>query len=405
MKIKALTFILFFTSFYFIFLKPGVMLVFNGGNPLFFADKITKICSKESYRPGCYDREIPKLMLKGFATMEQAFAVTSQIQQKDTVYLYCHVLGHELSDIETRKNPDKWLDVITRCPTLACNNGCAHGAIMRRFKGSEVLSESQVKELLPDLNIACEPRGDWQPSELEISMCYHSIGHLAMYITDADIDRSIDICKKVGIKGNGKNYYQTCLQGVFMIIFQHLDQEDIALVSKIKPEKDKVDEFCSRFKDLEFAACHVETWPYFSEELGTPTGIHKFCSYAKTDFYKKWCYDDAALRGGFSVRLLESSGVDGVAKFCMTMPSDIRGRCFPSIATAWVQDEPHYAPTSMSLCEEAGKYGFSDQCYKGLLFFSKFSFNKGSAEWNEYCSTFPEEYKSKCISGDVPESW
>ena len=46
------------------------------------ATAILKICEKETYHPACYDREIPKLMDKGLS-MEDAFAVTRLIQEKD----------------------------------------------------------------------------------------------------------------------------------------------------------------------------------------------------------------------------------------------------------------------------------------------------------------------------------
>ncbi len=388
-----------------LFLRHGAFIVFKQGNIDFFSKKILKICSDDEYKRGCYDREIPKLLRKGYMTMEQAFLVTNKIQGVDRSYLYCHVLGHDLADIETRRDTSKWLDVISRCPPVNCNNGCAHGAVMRRFKGSDVLSETQLKAILPDLKIACEPRDNWKPSELEISMCYHSMGHLAMYITDADVDRSLSICSDIGVKPDGRNYYQTCVQGVFMIIFQFLDDEDIALVAKIKPEKDKVDEFCSGYSGLEFTACKVESWPYFSDEIGTPAGLSRFCSFATDDYYKKWCYDDVGLRGGVPLKVLDKEGVEGLVNFCLNFPQDIQERCFPSVATALVQDEPNFITDSIKLCKLSEKYGYSDACYNALLFFSKFSFNQGSDGWKNYCDKFPSKYKDICLSGNVPNGW
>ncbi len=385
-------------------LKNGSTLSFNGGNVDFFAKKILVICANDSYKRGCYDREIPKLLSRGLVTMEGAFEVTTKIQNVDRSYLFCHVLGHELADIETRKDPSKWLDVVTRCPALECNNGCAHGAVMRRFKGSDVLSDTQLAEILPDLKIACEPRGNWKPSELEISMCYHSMGHLGMYITDADVTKSLAVCHEIAIKDDGKNYYQTCVQGVFMLIFQSLDDDDVALVSKIKPTKENLESFCAKYKGLEHVACKTEAWPYFYTDFAKPSGLTNFCNFTKGEYYRNWCFD-IGVRGQLSMDILQSDGVDGVAKYCLGLPKDIVGRCFPSIATAWVQDEPRYITESVALCEEAKKYGYSDGCYKGLLFFSKFSFIKGSDLWKNYCNHFSGVYKDKCYSGDVPDSW
>ena len=175
------------------------------------AEEVLVRCQKEEFTPNCYDKEIPKLMR--FMSMEDAFGVTRYVQEKDPKYRFCHVLAHEL-----------------RCPATMCNNGSPHGVLMYKFK-SESLSDSQIESILPDLKEVCEPRGKWQPSEVEIGMCYHGIGHLNMYITDADIDKSLELCEKIGVKEDGRSYYKTCVQGVFMIVFQGVEQEEFALVA------------------------------------------------------------------------------------------------------------------------------------------------------------------------------
>ncbi len=403
-KYLVLASLLTLVSWYFIVVQSGNILVSGGKGLTYFASKITKICSTSAYRPACYDKEIPKLVAKNLISMEDAFSVTSIIQKNDREYLYCHILGHNLADEETKKDPDKWLDVITRCPALACNNGCAHGAIMRKFKGTEILSNSQIAEIMPDLSIACEPRDSWLPTELERSMCYHSLGHLGLYITGADIDKSLEICKKVGIKSDGRSYYQTCASGVFMLIFQALDDDDAALVANVKPAKDQVVRFCSRYQGLENTACRTESWPYFFDEFAKPEGLVKFCSFTSDKYFRNWCFD-TGLRGGLTLKILQTQGPDGVSRYCAGLPEDIKGRCFASVANSWVQDEPNYISDSVALCKAAEKYGFSEECYNGLLYFSKFSFNKGSDLWKNYCNEFPENYKTRCFSGDTPEGW
>lgn len=367
-----------------------------------FAAKIIKTCASDASRTSCYDREIPKLLERSKVTMEEAFAVTEKIQEKDKTYLYCHTLGHELADIETKRDPAKWLDVVTRCPALTCNSGCPHGAIQRRFKGSEVLTDSEIKEILPELNIACEPRGAFNPTEVERSMCYHSLGHLAMYITGANIDRSLDICKQVGVKPDGRDYYQTCVQGVFMIIYQSLDTEDVALVDEIKPDKEDIPEFCSRFEGLEFVACRTEALIFFLEELREPSGVVDFCGFTGGGYGTQWCY--ATALGLAPLQLLESKGVEAVAGYCQGLPKDKIAPCFGMLAVHWVQDEPGYADVAVSFCQLAEKEGVADICWNDLLFYSKWSFHKDTEEWETYCSVFPEPQRGKCLSGDVPEN-
>lgn len=370
----------------------------------FYAEKIIKNCASTSYRPGCYDKEIPKLLERGQVTMEEAFAVTRKIQDQDRSYLFCHVLAHALADTETKKDVTKWLDVVSRCPALTCNNGCPHGAIMRKFKGSEILTEEQVKEIVPSLQMACEPRGNWQPTEVETGMCYHSMGHTAMYITGGDIDKSLEICEQIGVKDDGRNYYQTCTQGVFMIIFQGLDPDDLALVAKIKPAKEEVPEFCYRFSGhIENTACRTESWPLFFQDILHPKGLESFCSFAKDTYSRNWCYDTGL--NSISLQILESRGVVGMADYCLNLPSAIQKHCFASVAAAWIQNEPRYQKDAILLCALSEKHNLSEACYHNLLFYSTYSFKNGTESWKSYCENFSEPYKSQCLSGQVPSNF
>ena len=97
-----------------------------------YATGIVKKCSSASYKPTCYEKEVPMLM--DSISMEEAFQVTRIIQDLDKSYQYCHVLGHELSARETAKDPGKWKDIIPRCPSGLCSNGCIHGAFQERFR-------------------------------------------------------------------------------------------------------------------------------------------------------------------------------------------------------------------------------------------------------------------------------
>ncbi len=390
----------------FAFCRDGSILKFNNGNIDYFAKKIIEICKSNSYKVGCYDKFTPKILQSGFATMEQAFDIVNKIQNNDSDYFYCHTLGHKLGDIETKKDPGKWLDVMSRCPVVSCNSGCAHGVVMRRFKGSEVLSESQMQIFVPDIKNACERRPGFNPSDLDISFCYHSLGHLLMYLTAADIDKSIAICKEVAVKPDGRNYYQTCIQGVFMIIFRPVDTDDQSLVERITPTKDMVLKFCSRFDGLVYTACRIESWQFSTDwDLKSPKGLAGFCSFAKTKDDRIWCFDGAGMHGGLPMEILQSKGVASVAKYCMEFPSDLITRCFQTVATSWIVDGPSYIQDSVDLCRESAVYGYSESCFSGLLYFSKWQYNEGSAEWLFYCNSLPQNYKKICLTGNVPGSF
>ncbi len=401
--------VILFTLFFIVLITTIVATIFikknNQSKSLdVYAAEIVQICAKTSYHPGCYDKELPKLMEKGSVTMEEAFVITGKIQEQDSSYLFCHVLAHELADVETKKDVSKWLDVVSRCPALTCNNGCPHGAIMRKFKGNEVLTQDQVDEIIPSLQIACEPRGDWQPTEVEMGMCYHSMGHTGMYITGGNIDKSLEICQKIGTKDDGRDYYQTCTQGVFMIIFQGLDPDDLALVAKIKPNKENVPLFCRRFSGLiENTACRTESWPLSFQEILEPKGLESFCSFAGDTYSRNWCYDTGL--NSISLQILQSKGVEGVAGYCLKLGATMQKHCFASIAAAWIQNEPRYQKNAISLCQISEKHKLSEACFHNLLFYSAYSFKNGSESWKNYCQNFSEPYKSQCLSGQVPSNF
>ena len=98
-----------------------------------YADQVLEKCSSSSYRPSCYDEELPKLM--DFISMEDALKVAKIVQSQDSSYRYCHVLGHKLSAKEYHKDTDNWKDIIHRCPYGECANGCQHGVLQERFRG------------------------------------------------------------------------------------------------------------------------------------------------------------------------------------------------------------------------------------------------------------------------------
>ncbi len=386
----------------------GILIIFGGILERFGGDKnlnvytadILKRCAEEEFKPDCYDREVPKLMED--LSLEEAFDVLRLIQAEDRQYLFCHVAAHEIADIETKKDPSRWMDVVARCPVTMCNNGCPHGAIMQRFQ-TEVLSAEQIALALPDLKDVCEPREGWSPTEVERSMCYHSIGHVAMYITGADVPKSLELCQEIGTKDDGRNYYQTCIQGVFMIIFQGIEPEDFALVAKIKPEKEEVNEFCGQFSGDELFACRLETWPLFIDEIRKPEGLVRFCSFTDDPWGKTWCF-------GVGLTVLTpqfigsggDAGVEKISDYCLDLPEARQKQCYGDASSRLVQIDPQYTDEAFALCRLAETYGRAEACYHNLLFYSRYSFHPDSEAFRNYCSYFDEERKNKCLSGDVP---
>jgi len=367
------------------------------GTPLqIYADKIFTKCSQTGYAPSCYDKEIPKLM--DVISMEQAFKVARFIQEKDSRYIECHVLGHHLSEREVAKDPAAWKDVVTRCPVSMCNNGCHHGALMARFGNeTEVLSFTQIEEIKSDLADVCEPRGIWNPTEVERSMCYHAIGHLNMYVTGANINRSVKICEDIGTKKDGRNYIQTCTEGVLMSVYQPLGPEDVALVKDIRPKKEEVNSFCAKYTGMAFFACHKESWPLFMEEIVEPRGLVEFCSYTDESFPQTNCY--ASVMNILTILfVVNEENLDKLKNFCTGLPKERVGLCFAQAARRLMQIDPvYYADRAGAVCRAAETARVGKECYEELADYASLSFHAGSKEFTQYCNTLPFPWDKKCL--------
>jgi hypothetical protein len=328
-----------------------------------YASDIVARCADSSYKPTCYDDEIPKLM--DTLSMEQAFEVTRAVQEMDRSYTYCHVLGHKLSAIETAKDPSKWKDVITRSPHGLCSNGSIHGAFQERFR-RESLSDEEIVQLKPELMDVCEPRGGWKPTGLEQGSCYHALGHLTMYITDGTIERATALCGDIALQDGGKrDYRQLCYDGSFMQIFQPLEPDDFALVKGKQPTKEQLPKFCGKFTGLLRGPCWNEGWPLFRDTIMTASGLDAYCSKqfltAQPDIDR--CYNALV----YVVTAQMQLRVDKVGAFCNGLAKEnYKGRCFANGAGRMVETDYRNVDIAAALC--AGAAGApQEMCYNELV--------------------------------------
>lgn len=353
-----------------------------------YAEKVIDFCLKERYRPACYDEEVPKLL--DFLSMEDAFKVVGLIQERDSSYQYCHVLGHNLSAREVSKDQSKWKEVVTRCPSGLCSNGCIHGGFQERFR-AESFTDEQIEDIKSDLKDLCEKRKNWTPTGLEQASCYHAVGHLTMYLTDANIEKSTALCEEVARKEDGKDYAQLCFDGVFMQIFQPLEPEDFTLVKGKQPKKADIPFWCEKYGGKKRASCLSESWPLFIEELQEPQGLVEFCS--MTDSKERLrCYN--ALFYVLAVQFNFDS--ERLIPYCEELPDNLRGRCFANFASRMIQTDYRNIHKAVMLCAAGGAYDTMDECFQELLQYSTYNFHPGSKEFFELCGELPDPWNKIC---------
>ena len=357
-----------------------------------YATGIVKKCSSASYKPTCYEKEVPMLM--DSISMEEAFQVTRIIQDLDKSYQYCHVLGHELSARETAKDPGKWKDIIPRCPSGLCSNGCIHGAFQERFR-AESLPGDEIERIKPELKHICEPRENWDPTGLESGTCYHALGHLLMYITDADIYNSSKICEDVALDMNGRNWSPLCYDGVFMQLFQPLEPDDFALIAGKEIKKNELSSFCSKFTGEKRNSCWSEGWPLYRDDIMKPEGLVEFCSGKfVTDINdQRSCYLDLfyVLAAQFQFNIFR------MRDFCEGLPNPWKNQCFANFASRMIETDYRNIPTVIKWCSEVLSEDGKDTCFRELIFYSTYNFHAGSPEYSQLCNGLPEPWKKQCL--------
>ena len=354
------------------------------------AAEVVTTCADAPYKPTCYEEKVPRLM--STLSMEEAFKVTSIVQEIDPTYKYCHVLGHKLSANETAKDPDKWQQVIQRCPSGVCSNGCIHGAFQERFR-KESLSIEEVESYAPQFMSVCEKRDGFDPTKLERATCYHALGHLLMYVTSADIDQSVRFCDEYVGKPQNESLGQICYDGAFMQIYQPLEPDDFALIEGKEISKEELKPFCDRFKGKVRGSCWSEGWPLYKSEIMAPNGVENFCSYLPATERAR-CFE-----GVVYVMISQLSfDIDKIEDFCGSMSVSHRSNCFASAASRFIETDYKNAGAAVGICEISKKYEGDDKCYEELIKYSTYNFHPKSEAFKTYCSTMPEPWMAKCFT-------
>ncbi len=357
------------------------------------ADAVVKLCASASDHPTCYNKEIPKLMDQGLS-MEDAFAVSALVQREDPSFVYCHVLGHELAEKETAKDPSKWLEVVHRVPSGICSNGGIHGAFQERFR-TDAMPEAKITELEPMLRGACEPTADWHPTSMERATCEHALGHLTMYITSANINRSLALCGSVALSSDGRDFRHLCYDGAFMQIYQPLEPEDFDLIRGKEVTLKTRESFCSRFSGQEHASCITESWPLYRLAVQTPSGLLDFCkplSGDKAEYSR--CFN-----GIFYVNAaMLNFDAERIAALCGGLPAAQKGQCYANSASRFIETDWRNIGRSVALCSVAAAAGVGETCYQELITYSTYNFHPGSPEALNLCDELPSSYKEECLA-------
>jgi hypothetical protein len=354
------------------------------------ADEITAKCKTEGEK--CYETEVPKLYPS--LSIPEVFSVIREIRAKDPSYQFCHVLAHKLGEAIVAEDPVKWLDAIALNPSdNLCSNGFIHGIFVGRYR-DDVLDEKRMQEALPELKIACEPHGEWHPSPLDQAICYHGMGHVFMFLTNADFRRALNACNAIGESPTG-NFLRVCREGVFMQIYQPLEPDDFALVELLpeKPSAENYRRLCASYSETpeEEGACLREAWPLFREGITDGSGIVKFCSAQPNEAETNACYQTAtAIVGRMSLGNQEQA-----VKACGFLPSSRQVECFSTVAQTRLEEGQTNGERAIAVCHAAPE-DIAHECLTTLARRASFIFAPESQERLRFCSLMPADIQGLC---------
>lgn len=364
----------------------------EGDTPIAAAKRIVAECAtmQGDHEP-CYESAVPALYPS--MSMPQLFDIVRTIRTLDPKYQFCHVLAHKLGERAIADDPNAWLQAIPMNPTDGlCSNGFIHGVIVGRFDNA-VLDDATIDAYTPDFARACEPHDGWQPSALDQAMCYHGMGHLFDFITNAKIPKALALCQTVAQSDTG-DFRQVCLEGVFMQFYQPLEPEDYALVDKlsVKLTKDTVRSFCNSFSGPEVrGACLRESWPLFKEGIQSGLGVTDFCSGQPNTIEERHCYESVSSIVG-RVWLGKPTAS---ASTCDNFPAKWQSLCYAFSAQAVLEENRNDAPGALAVCE-LGVPVVGTSCVEALVDRARFIFGNDDAARRSFCAHVPDFLKEKC---------
>ncbi|MBI5457503.1 hypothetical protein HY971_02135 [Candidatus Kaiserbacteria bacterium] len=340
----------------------------------------------------CYESEVPQLYPR--LSVSRIFNVIREIRREDPSYQFCHVLAHKVGERVVAEDPTKWVDAIPLNPADGlCSNGYIHGVIGGRFR-AEVLTDAMLTTLLPDFKRACEPRDGWDPSELDRAICYHGMGHLYDFITDADLQKALDLCKET----TPEDTRRVCIEGVFMQIYQPLEPDDFLLIKQmpVQPSTTTVRQFCSSFRNPDYVgACLRESWPFFRKSIMDGIGVEAFCSGQPSAELEDLCYRSAfTIIGRLSLGKQEAA-----ARACSKSPEIRQGMCYSVIAQSVLEEDRSDAKGALALCARAPE-ALVQGCREWLVSQAPFVFGSNAQEYRRFCTELPASLQQSCLDSN-----
>lgn len=152
----------------------------------------------------CYEDGVGDRLVDKYSVSE----ILSALYDYDQ-YFSCHAFTHYVGRAlwaKYKSVADAYSEI-----DFTCHGGAYHGVIeayfQRRQGGWENIDGEEINKICSDSTKKTEQN----PSQI-FNECLHAMGHAFMFLTDADLPKSLEYCERIEEKGNR----ETCYGGAFM---------------------------------------------------------------------------------------------------------------------------------------------------------------------------------------------
>lgn len=315
------------------------------------------VCAQQSGSAQCYRNLASDLLAQ--APMRTVLEAIARSEQYSEVFSQCHQLTHFLARAHYANTKNVPL-AFNSC-TSACHGGCYHGVIEGYFKEHNIDIGTLDHALIgKQIRTVCGQEGAHASPRI-YSECLHGIGHAMMFITEADLPRSLTLCDALATPSSR----ETCYSGVFMENSSSSTNRDHP--TKYLNPKDPLYP-CSILADQYKTICYQYQSSYFAE-------------------LSQWNWHQTIA-------------------LCEKVPLPYREGCMHIIGTnqvGYTQD----TVIMLSTCNLIKEPAYTISCIRGIVSALGGRYVGAHARMQEFCAIVDAPHKNSCYGqiGDTLESW
>lgn len=316
-----------------------------------------------------------------------------------------HLLGHEVGDIMYEQLGIDGMGLCTHDFRNACSHTMVIGALLEFGEGA-----------LPKIRDACH---DAPGGSGAYTMCFHGLGHGVLAFNAYEMERTVDLCSRLGTEAYGNQEAVECFGGAIMEIIGgggH-DPENWRLRRDEYLDPDEPFGFCnSAIVPDEFRAiCYIYMVPYafeaFGANMASPDADAFEYTFALCDAVptsdeqtRRACFGGVGkefigIATGRNFAQGQEPSSDQLQKmydWCLLAePNDGRRACIESVVYSlyWGGERPY--ETSLTYCSLVTDAVLAPACYRALI--GTVSVYVADVSYREdLCTDMPEQWRGEC---------